>query len=151
MSQEIRCQISLNINNTGSGGNVQYQGRPTSFVANMQGNNGPTPGAILVPTHGVNVNFSELTGMGGMCRLMNLDPANFVTWGIFDAVSNKFHPMGEILPGETYVIRTSRDLGQEYGTGSGTGSGSHVPGGNDSLHFRADISPCRVIVECFDP
>lgn len=153
MANEITVVISLGINNTASTppGNVQYQNRDTGWRANMLGNNGPTPGTVLVPTKGVNINFAELTGMGGVCRMKNLDPSNFVTWGMFDSITNKFYPLGEMLPGESYVIRLSRDLGQQYGTGSGTGSGSHLPGGNEFLHMRADIAACRVLVEAFDP
>lgn len=141
-----RIQGSLQI----TVGNLNYLSRPSSFAAVVNKANGPTPGAMKVPTHGVDVDFSELTAMGGLCRLMNLDSTNFVTYGILDGLTSKFYPLGELGPGETYILRLSRDLGTRYGTGSGTGSGSH-PTGNETLHMRADLAPCIVLVEAFDP
>lgn len=138
MANEARLQISLQI----AADNVQYNSLPTSFTATVTGRKGPTPGALTVPVAGVNVDLSQLT-VPGLCRLQNQDATNFVTVGIYDEATNRFHPIEEILPGESYVVRLSRELGYEYGT-AGTAAD------RDHLHLRASIAPCVVLVEAFE-
>lgn len=141
MSNEVRVQMSLNIRN----GNLNHQSRPTSFIADMVGGGGPVPGQINVPVAGVNVGFATLDTMGGMCTLQNLDTVNFVTYGIWDSVTSKFLPLGELRPSEgPFLIRLSRELGREYGTGTGSTSSG------DSLRLKADTATCKVVVNAFD-
>lgn len=47
-----------------------------------------------------------------VCQLTNLDPTNFVEYGV--QVAGTFYPVGELQPGETYVVRLSRNLGTLY-------------------------------------
>ena len=133
MSNEAQIRSSLQI----SKGNLRYNSQPTAFRADVTGTNGPTPGAIAVATAGTNVDLSALT-TPGLCRLMNLDATNYVTWGIYDGVY--FFPLGEILPGETYVIRLSRILGSES---PGTATGNR-------LRLVANTAACKVAVEAFE-
>lgn len=133
MSDEAQIRSSLQINK----GNLRYSSQPTAFRADVSGTNGPTPGAIAVATTGTNVSFAALT-TPGLCRLMNLDSTNYVTWGIYDGAF--FFPLGEILPGESYVIRLSRILGSES---PGTGTGN-------SLRMVANTAACNVAVEAFE-
>ena len=145
MSSEAQLQISLKINKSGTSGNLNYQSYPTQFTSDVDGALGPTPGAFLVSVDGTDVDLSQLT-TPGLCRLSNQDGNNFVTYGLKDPVTNKFYPLGELLPGEFYVLRLSRVLGWGY-SGSGTGtSGDDV----NKLHFIADIDPCVVLVEAFE-
>lgn len=118
-------------------GNLEYQSRPTSFKATVTGTNGPVPGAQTVPTTGLNISFTGLT-TPGLCRIRNLDSANYVTYGIYDGAF--FLPLGEVLAGEAYVIRLSRILGSES---PGTGTGN-------SLRLVADTAACKVQVEAFE-
>ena len=142
MSNEITVQSSLQIRN----GSLFYQSRPSSFQANMTGIRGPTPGSLHIPVSGIDVALSELDRPGGLCRIMNVDPFNYASFGIRDTASNRYFPLGELLPGESYVLRLSRILGQDYGTGTG----STPLGQTGVLHMKAPHGAADVIVEAFD-
>lgn len=149
MSNEISVQDGLRIRN----GSLQYISQPTSFQANMAGQNGPTPGALSVPPTGLDVPLSELTQMGGMVWIMNLgtsvgdaDPTHWVNVGVRDVSGNKFWPLFSLLPGEFFRGRLSPELGwDEPGTGTGTGSATSF------LHLRSNVGTLRCRVDAFDP
>lgn len=143
MANEARVQASLYIKNPTTA--LEYQSRPSSFVADVNASNGPTPGAVLVTVPGVDIDLSKLTAGGGLCRLMNLDPTNFVTWGLYNATTTRFLPLGEMLPGESYIVRLSRYILEDF-VGTGTAVGEAV-----TLHMKANTASCRVLVEAFDP
>lgn len=140
MSNEASIKSSLSI----VAGNVQYSSKPTAFNADVTGRKGPCPGAFAVTTAGVDCDFSELT-TPGLCRIVNLDPTNFVTFGIWDPEGARFYPLGEVLAGETYVLRLSRDIQEEYGTGTGT-----LGANTNRLRFKADTASVSVSVEAFE-
>lgn len=105
---------------------------------------GPCPGLITIPVGGIAVTFPYLT-TPGLCFLKNLSSSNFVEIGIRDPVTNKFYPLDELLPGEEYVKRFSRNLLEYYsGTGTGTSAGINY------LWFKANTAPCDVIVDAFE-
>jgi hypothetical protein len=136
MSSEATVRSSLQIlKQSGSLTVLDYQSRPSTFTADVAGTKGPVPGAISVTTAGVDVNLSELT-TPGLCRLMNLDAANYVQYGVWDGVT--FHDLGELLPGETFVIRLSRNIG--LGTGTVY----------ENLRLRANSATCICVVEAFE-
>lgn len=139
MSNEIKVRASLAVNNPAQ--NLRYQNQPQGFSANMLGSAGPTPGDLLVSTAGTQVNFSQLTIMGGWCRIANKDLINYVEIGI--EANNIFYPLLELLPGEQIVIRLSRHIQQEA-----VGTGTYA--GTTSLLLRAEGAPVRVVVEAFD-
>lgn len=122
-------------------GNVDYRSNSNEFRANVSDGKGPSPGAVTVSVTGTDIDFSELT-TPALCRLTNQDATNFVEYGMWDGVD--FLPLGEILPGESYVIRLSRNLGSTYGAGTGT------TGSSKTFRVRADTAPCDVAVEAFD-
>ena len=93
---------------------------------------------------GTDVDFSELT-IPGLCRLMNLDATNFIEFGIWDPEGGVFYPLGEIGPGKTYTIKLSRNLQEEFGTGTGT-TGADT----NRLRIKADTAACNVLVEAFE-
>ena len=139
MANEARITSSLQILE----GKVDYRTTPTSFLADVAvGTRGPTPGLLLATLAGTDVDLSLLT-IPGLCRIMNLDGTNFVEVGIWDGVS--FFPMLDFLPGESFVIRLSADLGDEFGTGTGT-TAADV----NNLRIKADTADCDVIVEAFE-
>lgn len=121
---------------------MQYQSQPTAFEPTITGAKGPTPGALEIPVEGEDIDLSELVEPG-LCRIMNLDTDNYVSWGIWDGTS--FYPLGELLPGETYTFRLARDLGEEYGSGTGT-----TGEGINKWRFKADTAPVNVLVEAFE-
>ncbi len=140
MSNEVLVRISLQIDN----GDFHYRSYPTSFQADITGKKGPTPGAFTATVVGTNVDLGELVAPA-LCLIANLDDANFVTYGIWDPESTKFYPLGELLPGEFYLLRLSRELAWEYDAGTGT-SGPET----NTLQIRADAAPCDVFVGAFE-
>lgn len=140
MADEASIRCSLQIINSP----LEYGSKPTQFNADVSGIKGPSPGAVAVSTAGTDIDLSELT-TPGLCRIMNLDATNYVEFGIWDPEGSKFYPLGEILAGETYVLRLSRNLQEEFGTGTGTT-------GDDTnrLRFKADTAAVDVLVEAFE-
>jgi len=140
MANEARITSGLAITT----GKIVYSSKPTSFNADVAGAKGPVPGAIAVSTEGTDVDFSELT-TPGLCRIQNQDATNYVTYGIWDPENSKFFPLGELLAGETYPLRLSRDLQEEFQTGTGT-TGANT----NRLRFKANTTTCTVLIEAFE-
>lgn len=148
MSNEAQVRAGLTIRKVDpTTGIIQiaYNGGRGAFQATVTGAKGPSPGAFTADTDGTDVDFSNLQ-TPGLALFRNLDLTNFVTYGIRDPESDLFFPLGEILPGEEYVFRLSRNLQeQQVGTSTGTSGGS-----TNRLHFRADTAPVNVSVEAFE-
>lgn len=140
MANEARITSFFHINK----GNLKYSPIATSFFADVTGTKGPVPGAITVTPTGVDVDFSELT-TPGLWRISNLDATNYVTYGTWDPETTKFYPHGELLPGEFFTYRLSRDLGNEYDATTGTAGPI-----TNTLQFRADTADCVVVIEAFE-
>ena len=140
MSREANITSSLQITK----GNLTYQSLPPGFSADVAGAKGPTPGSVSVSTDGTDVDFSQLT-TPGLCRIMNQDASNFVTYGTWDPDDSTFRPLGELKPGESFILRLSRQLGQVQGVGVGT-----VEPTNNTLRLKADTAACNVLVEAFE-
>jgi len=139
VSAQVQSSLRIQQNN------LNYQSQPTSFNPTITGTNGPTPGATTIPTTGADVTFSQLTSLGGLCRLMNIDKTNYVTVGMRDKTTNVFYPLIELLPGESYVCRLSRKIGKEE-VGTGTFSGT-----NTVFHAKADTASVILLIDAFDP
>lgn len=144
MANEATVTCSLQIRK----GAIEYQSRPTSFQTDVDATFGPTPGAMAVATTGTDVDLSRLT-VPGLCKIANLDTTNFIEYGIWDPEAAKFYPLGEIRPGEFYVLRLSRNLFDEFAGGPGTGTGTTGPATN-TLRLRADNADCNAVVEAFE-
>jgi len=140
MANEIQVNSYVTIAN----GNLQYTSSPTSFLADMTGTHGPSPGAVTATTAGVDISFTQIT-IPGVCVIQNLDATNFVTFGIWDPESGLFYPLGEVQPGEIYVFRLSRQLAQEHGTGAGTAGPS-----TNTFDVKADTAACEIVVSAFE-
>ncbi len=134
----IRSSLQIKV------GELEYQSKPTDFKATVTGSKGPVPGAMSISTAGTDIDFSELV-QPALCRFMNLDSTNFVEWGVWDPENTKFFPVGEILAGETYVIRLSRNIQEEFDTGTGT-TGANT----NRLRFKADTAAVDALVEAFE-
>ena len=145
MANEAKISSSLQITKAdGTITLIAYKSSPTAFSGTVTGTKGPAPGAIAVPVAGVDVNFSELV-TPAYCRIMNQDATNFVEYGIWDPEGATFYPLGEVLPGESYTLRLSRNLQEEFGTGTGT-TGADT----NRLRIKADTAACNVLVEAFE-
>lgn len=125
------------IKKSGSITQINHTTQPSSFRATVTGAKGPTPGAIDVTTSGIEVDLTELT-TPGFCRLMNQDATNFVTYGVIDIDGSTFHELGELGPGESYVLKLSRLIGKTVGTA------------DEGLFLKADTATCVVLVEAFE-
>lgn len=137
MANEIRVTSSIQVNNA----NLKYASKNTSFLADQATAKGMSPGLIDATTAGTVVSFSGLT-TPGLCEIINLDPTNYVQYGLSDG--SYFYPLGEVLPNESYTIRLYRSLGRREAI-PGTGSSSPL-----SFMVRADTAACNVIVNGFD-
>lgn len=142
MANEATVTSSLRV----VAGNIQYQSLPQSFNATVTGRKGPTPGAITATVGGTIVDLSELV-QPALCRIGNLDTANWIEYGMLDPDTQKFYPLGEVLPGESYVIRLSRNVQEEYDTGIATGTTGTA---RNQLLIRANAQSCVVVVEAFE-
>jgi len=103
------------------------------------------PGAVRVLTTGTNISFGELT-TPGFVRLGNLDSTNYYEYGIYDANTNRFYPLGEVGPGESYVLKFSRNLLEYYFPGTGTGTS----GDTNFFRLRANTAALDAVVEAFE-
>lgn len=149
MSSEATVRCSLRIRKTSSDITlIDYNSQPSAFVTDVDGTKGPTPGAISASIYGTDVDLSQLT-VPGLCRIMNQDDTNWVEVGIWDPELLKFYPLMELLPGESYVLRLSRQLGSEFAEGAGTGTGTTGPDTN-RLRIRANNAACNVLVDAFE-
>lgn len=153
MADEARIISSLQIQKRATDGTIilDYLSRPGAFTADVAGTKGPVPGAIKVSRNGTTVTFSELT-TPGLCRLMNLDSTYMVEWGVWNPQNTEFYPVGEILPGESYVFRLSRNLREEY-TSPGTGTGTGAAGSAEfrlKAEWAAGTGGVNVAIEAFE-
>lgn len=145
MADEARITSILNIRKT-SGTKVilEYTSRPGSFQANVTGTKGPVPGAVTATLAGNNIDFAELA-TPGLTRVMNLDATNRYEIGIWDPDNSKFFPLLEVLPGESYVIRLSRNLQEEFQTGTGT-----TGLGANRFRIKANGLAVEALIEAFE-
>lgn len=146
MPNEATIQSSLQI--LFPSGVADYRGQPTQFNADVGVDAGPYVGVKSVTQAGINIDLSALTSLGGFCRFHNQDTVasstNYVEVGAWDGTAI-FFPLLELLPGETYVVRLSRNLGEEFGTGTGT-----TGAGNNFLRLKAFNATVNVLVEAFN-
>ena len=141
MANEITARISLRV----AKGNVDERSNPAVFQADQAGNKGPTPGSITVGVKLTTVDLSQLA-TPGICWMQNEDTVNYVEYGVYDPDSGVVLMLGEMLPGEFYVLRLSRWLGSEMTPHTGTGTlGSGV-----LFVMKAVGAPCNVTVKAFD-
>ncbi len=138
MANEIQVRTQVTVRN----GNVDYRSNPAQTVETQVGVGGPTPGAILVPTAGVDVDLSQLT-VPGRVWFQNQDDTNYVEIGIHDGLL--FHPLMEILPGNVESIRFSRNIGEERDI-SGTGTTGTI----NTVHIIANGDACWVTIDAFE-
>ena len=133
MSNEATLSFSVSIRKADASGNVQleYRNAPTSFRMDVSGAVGSAPGAILVTTAGVNVDLSVFT-TPALCLFFNLGDSYRYDGGIWDPDTSKFFPLFEVAPHTFWPLCLSRNLFEEYGTGTGT-SGT----GNNTLRLKA--------------
>ncbi len=150
MANEARVTSSLTVQKRSSDGTVlmiDYQSRPTTFVADVDGDRGPFPGSIPVDENGVEVDFGSTGFSPSLCRIMNQSDTYTVVWGSLNSSSGVFSPIGDLLPGESVVIRLSQFLFQTiYAAGTGTAPGGDTTG----LYLKALDGTANALVEAFE-
>lgn len=162
MSNEAQLSCSLTVRILQNGlVDQQFQPQPTSFSADVSQAGGPSPGGFLASLMGTQVMLSALGTQPGFCRIQNLGvsstgvslfgPAgqqytwpNFVEVGIYYPTAHEFFPLIELLPGESYVVRLSRYIGDAF---SGTDSGTDPAEMGIQLWVRSVGTASKVIVE----
>lgn len=146
---QIRSSLYIRIQDSTTGiTRLQYQSNPIAFNADVSTPGGPSPGRISVSPGGTDVDLSKLVNPG-LYRIMNTDLTNYVDFGIYEPATGTFYPLLEIMPGETYVGRFSRNLGEEV---SGTVTGTGTTATNNTVRLRAtqSTSAVDVILEAFE-
>lgn len=140
MSNEATIRTGIQIIVDG----LTYRPPTTAFNVDVSAAKGPTPGLVVVSIFGIDVLFTDLT-TPGLCRITNYDLTNFITYGLGDGITTEFYPLGEVGPGESYVIKLSRNLGvdmEEATTG--------VASGGKTFRLVADTETCNCSVEAFE-
>lgn len=145
MAGEATVRTSLQIRKaSGSVVLLNYQSQPSAFLADVNGTKGPTPGAVTVDNAGTDVDLSELT-TPGFCRISNQSLTGYLEYGIWDPETLVFYPFGEVHPGESYVLRLSRNIQEEYiGTGTGT------TGATNRIRFKGHEGSTTALIEVFE-
>lgn len=142
---DIQLRQTIQINK----GNLRYFPRSEAILADFETDEpqGETPGGILIPEDGMDIDFAEITNFGGIIHFKNREAAGgpYFTYGKYDPSVSKFHPVHDVLPGEEYVARLSRWLLAEF---AGTGTGSS--GSNSTFYVKAFGGPCRAYIGAFD-
>lgn len=129
MANEATVRSSLTVRK----GNTSYgPSKPEVFQADVATEFGPVPGVRNIPTTAAGTVIA-LTGITtpGLARIQNLDDANYVEIG--RQVGGTFYPLLELKPGESCVVRLSRNL---------------TPASD--LFARANTLACDVLVEAFN-
>lgn len=133
MSLQATIRSSLIINDSVTGV-AKYQSALSGFgPLPVAGQAGPTPGTVLCATGGTTISLAQLTALGGWCEIENLDPTNYVTWGIF-AGGSSFVPVGDLLPGEKALFRLAATL----------------LGSSNVLRIVANTAACQVLIAAVD-
>lgn len=149
MADEATIRASLTIRKLSSDGTIvvlDHQSRPSAFTVDVTGAKGPSPGAVTARTTGTVVSFGELT-IPSLCTIKSLDDdeGNYVEYGIYDLQTDVFYPLGEVGPGESYVLKLSRNLLEEF-TGTGTGT----TGATNQFMVKSFNANADVSIEAFE-
>lgn len=140
MANEATVTSILSVFNTTT--KIQFTSAPGSFKADVTASFGPAPGAMTATVAGADVDLSMFT-QPSLCRIMNLDTANYVTIGIWDGTT--LFPLHELLAGESYVFRIPRAYDEERGTGTGT-----ITSDINTIRAKADTAACAIVFEAFE-
>ena len=145
MANEARVTVGLSILKRSGAVTILDEKYMAVFTPTVTGTKGPSPGALTIPVYGKVIPLTELT-TPGLCMLRNLDATNYVEWGLYDPQIDQFYPLGEIQPGESYVLRFSRNIREQY---EGTGTGTTAVGGVE-FFMKANAADVVVSVEAFE-
>lgn len=148
MANEAQVRISLSIRKTENQIVVlDYKSPSGSFQVDVDGTKGPAIGAITITTEGTDIDFGELA-TPSLCILGNQDSENYYEYGMYDPIAGVFDPMGEVGPGEAYLVKLSRNLLSSFDeVGTGTGTGGQGP---KTFRLKAHGADLVALVQAFE-
>lgn len=165
MSREAQVQSSMyirkdNAGATGANAGMQqlqdYRSSPSLFIADVAMPHLSVRLGLDVPTTGIlaamptllipGLYFVHHQGRSDGVLIANADKESYyVEWGIYEPANDRFYPKDELLPGEFFPGRFSRNLLQEYNnTGTGTSAATNL------LWFKAHGATCRIGLDVFN-
>lgn len=152
MANEATLNVGLSIRKISEedGQTILMDYRPpvAAFTADVDGTNGPTPGAIQVTNVGRDISLAQLSVPGFyVVRNIDTDLTNWVEWGIWDPETATFYPLNMCYPGESFPARFSLNVAHQYGTGPGSGATGPL---TNRVRFRSLKATCRIVVEAFE-
>ena len=134
-------EITVNLNVVVRKGNLA-ETVSANFRATQTGTGGPTPGVLSISTAGEDVTLTDLV-TPGLCVVQNVDSTNYIEMGVHDGAV--FHPFLELQPGESYVFRFSRNLGEEDNV-AGTGTTGTI----HTIFARANTAAAWLLIKAFE-
>ncbi len=144
MADEYDVRISLEVRKPP----LRYQSYPTQFFADMEGDGEPVPGIVQVnDQEGTHIDLSVNSRTIGIALFENHGPGEYVEYGIYDPELLIYYPLGEILPGERFVLRLSRNVQTQYGP-TGTGTTGHAV--ENRLWMLSHGGDSLVLFDCFE-
>lgn len=147
MANEITVSSTLRVTK----GDLDYQSRPTSLKADLTTARPPGPGLVYCPSNIVTVvSFANLANPG-WCRIQNLGDdaglSQYIDVGMYDSTNLIFLPMLELLNGDSYCVRLSRNLGEVDSVPAPTGTSVYTRASLAILSLGYNI---KALVEAFD-
>jgi hypothetical protein len=118
-----------------------------SFQVDVSGTLGPVPGGVTVPMTGRIVDFQGFIVEPGMCVVKNYDETYSFEVGIYDLQTNVFYPLSEVGPGESYPLKLSRNLLEQY---DDTGTGTSAPENKLMLKGIGNPTPINAYLGAFE-
>lgn len=147
MANEATVRTGLSITNVTTA-KFNYRSPQQGYTASVTGTNGPTPGGMQVSESGTDLDFSRLTAMGGLFEAINYDLTYRVEIGIYEPATGTFFPFLELLAGESFVGRLSRNVTEQFdGTVTGTGTFAE----NNTVRAKSYGGPVNIFFGAFDP
>lgn len=145
MANEITITTGLTVRK----GNLNHRPPRRTFKADMAGSTGISPGAILVTTDGVDLEFTELADPG-WCHITNIaeDGGSDIQYGPYDPETDRYYGWFNISPGESSVFKFDQQFQWESYPASEQGTGTG--GQTNRLRFRAKTAACYVLVEAIE-
>lgn len=133
MSSEANVNLKIYIRNE-----PLIYSNPVEYMRyDVLGKAGPSPGSLIIPTTGVNIDLTQIVNPATI-YMLNYDLNNYVEFGLWDGI---FMPIGILRPGRFNFWELSPNLGLAYGTGTGTEAGSM------QFRLKAHLAACNVRVD----
>jgi hypothetical protein len=128
--------------------NLIYNPPQAQFTADMAGEFGQAPGAIVATYDGTDVDLSAFIDPGWV-HIYNQEPNGGATAsiGIADPETDRYYPLIKLAPGKHVIFELDELAGSEFYPDTGTGTGH----GTNSLRVKAkDADTANVVINIFE-